>query len=98
MTQPELFSHDPSKECSAAALEKVDAATWRQKVADYYQAKRRGLIADEVALALGTDILTIRPRVTELKKAGYLMPTGERRESYRGNTCGVMIWAVCWKK
>jgi len=90
MIQGELF--DPSRNCSREAWEKVDIETWRQRVIDIYKSSHSGLIADEVAVMLDCDVLTIRPRVTELKSAGLLIPTGVRRKSYRGNTCAVLIW------
>jgi hypothetical protein len=40
--------------------------------------------ADECAARLGIDILSIRPRFSELRRLGVLMPTAERRPSSRG--------------
>lgn len=41
--------------------------------------KRGPATADEVADALGLSILTVRPRITELKVMGRVEDTGQRR-------------------
>lgn len=47
-------------------------------------AKRPGT-ADEIAQRLGESILTIRPRLSELRASGRIVPTGERRKNASGN-------------
>ena len=81
---------DISQVCSLEAVEKVDRQFWCDKVMDEY--KKGPATADEVAYALGADILTIRPRVTELKKWGLLVTTGLRRTNDRGNKCAVLAY------
>lgn len=55
------------------------AGTLRRLVLDRYRcAYPGGLAADEVAKTLDESILAIRPRVSELKRAGLIEPTPER--------------------
>jgi hypothetical protein len=49
-----------------------------------------GLTADQVARRVEQSILTIRPRCSELKRAGFLEPTGERRVNDSGMSAGVL--------
>lgn len=81
---------DISQLCSEEAVEKVDRAYWRDKVMAEYE--KGPATADEVAYALGADILTIRPRVTELRKARLLYAVGLRRTNDRGNKCAVLAY------
>ena len=46
--------------------------------------------ADGIAKWLGISILSIRPRVTELLKAGLLEETGERRPNTSGRMAAVV--------
>jgi hypothetical protein len=41
------------------------------------------MTADEIACKLNEDVLSIRPRVTELKKLEIARETGEKRENER---------------
>lgn len=50
--------------------------------------------ADEVADALGGDVLTFRPRVTDCRNAGLIVKTGEMRPNRRGNRCDVLRLAT----
>lgn len=50
-----------------------------------------GLTADEAAEYLGLSILTVRPRVSELGKAGSITDTGSRRPNGSGRK------AIVWK-
>ena len=40
--------------------------------------------ADECAVAIHEEPLTVRPRVSQLHSAGFIEPTGERRKSLAG--------------
>ena len=42
------------------------------------------MTCDEVAQSLGLGILTVRPRLTELQRAGKVMDSGERRRLASG--------------
>jgi predicted ArsR family transcriptional regulator len=45
--------------------------------------------ADEVAQALGMNVLTIRPRVAELRRMGKIEPSGARRPNASGKKATV---------
>ena len=66
------------------------AAILSRKVLEAYHASVFGLTADECADQLGESILSIRPRVTELKFKGLLADTGVRRENASGRSAAVM--------
>lgn len=77
---------------SHQAAEQVDVETWRARVLEYF--KSHGpMTADEVAAALQTSILTIRPRVTELRTLGYLRDTWHRRRNQSGKNA--IVWDAC---
>ena len=50
-----------------------------------------GMTADEVARALGETVLAIRPRITELKKAGAFVCSGGKRPNISGVSADVMV-------
>lgn len=100
--KPKEYPIDPSAECSAAALEKVDAARIKAAVAAEYASRPLGGTADEIAGVLVQrgqvpDILSVRPRVSDLKRNRILVPTGERRVNAKGNTAAVMVHRMYWK-
>lgn len=51
--------------------------------------KREHLTADEVAEQLGETVLSIRPRVSELKRMGMVIATGARRFNASGHSATV---------
>jgi hypothetical protein len=51
-----------------------------------------GATADEVAQALGSSILNVRPRVSELNRAGKIVQTGARRKNDSGMTA--TVWRI----
>lgn len=69
---------------------KSRASTLRNKCLDVFK-KHLSLTADEVATLLGETVLSIRPRITELRKMDLIVSTGERR----ANDSGLM--ARVWK-
>lgn len=77
---------------AANEIEKTGrAALLRHKVARWFRRGRKGT-ADEVAAALKEDILSIRPRVSELHMRGKIEHTGERRKSSHGRSSHVWRW------
>lgn len=52
--------------------------------------QRGGLTADEAADAIERDILTIRPRVSELRAMGAIEDSGERRSNSSGRAA--IVW------
>lgn len=54
--------------------------------------RSNGLTADEVAGRLGVSILSIRPRLTELSRAGQVRDSGHRRANASGRSA--IVWAA----
>jgi DNA-binding Lrp family transcriptional regulator len=48
------------------------------------------MTADEVAAQLGLSVLTVRPRITELKRKGLARSTKERRDNVSGMSAVVV--------
>ena len=87
---------DTSADCSREAFESVDTTRLRRLVLQEYHLYPTGTTADEIAdrlraMGLPVDAFSIRPRVSELKKEGFLIITGERRKNRKGNSCAVLI-------
>lgn len=77
---------------SALDLDKSGrTARLRGKVRGAYAAMTKGLTADECAAALREDKLSIRPRVSELVKDGFLKDSGIRRKNKSGKSAAVFI-------
>lgn len=100
MAAPDLFSWQPPPAYpdspgykapgpSQEAAEQVseDAATLRGKALDILKAS--SLTADEVASRLDRNILSIRPRLSELRTKGLIRDTGERRTNISGKSATV---------
>jgi len=69
-----------------------DASILRERAyAALAAAGSAGLTADQVALALGRDRLSVRPRITKLAKIGRVIRTGERRQNESG------LSAAAWR-
>ena len=76
---------------NAAVRASVNARNVRDKVAAVL-AERGPMTADEIAAVLGLSILTVRPRVTDLNKAGRIEDTGARRQTGSGNAA--IVWRI----
>lgn len=64
----------------------------RQRVWDaYLDALPWGMTADEAAQRLNLSLLSVRPRVAELHRLGFLQPSEQRRPNSSGAT------ATVWK-
>lgn len=91
--QADLFQPpSPGKtETSAAAAQKVERITDRIR-RDIVELLRTGvcLTADELAAKLRRDPPNVRPRCTELIKAGTVTKTGATRKNAKGNHCSVL--------
>lgn len=68
------------------------AETLREKSLDAL--RKMPLTADEVAMLLDESVLTIRPRLTELRKAGLIARTGDRRQNNSGKFAHVFSAVV----
>lgn len=80
-------------ETSRAAARSVEgsAAHFRSLVFNAIaRAGRDGLTADEAADQMALSVLTVRPRVSELNKAGAIVDTGTRRANRSGRTA--IVW------
>jgi hypothetical protein len=92
---PEQYPDAPgfkAKGPSEAAATRIapTAAAQRATVLQVYaNTYPQGLTADEVATALNLSVLSIRPRVSELRRAGSLADTGSRRKNESGMTATV---------
>lgn len=58
----------------------------------YVKAAAQGLTGDEAAEALGLSVLSVRPRITELKGSGVLVDAGERRFNRMGKREAVLVF------
>lgn len=70
------------------------AASLRERVLSLMRSKSRywgGWTADEVAEILGESVLATRPRLSELRKAGFIRATGERRVNASGLRAAVWV-------
>lgn len=55
-------------------------------------AGQHGSTADEVAMALGWERFRVRPRTSELRKAGRIVDSGRRRDSQSG--VASIVWVA----
>lgn len=67
------------------------APSLRVKVLEAIRGAHHGLTADEAAEKLNLSILAIRPRVTELKSAGLIVPSCARRKNASGRSAVVWV-------
>lgn len=78
------------QETSKEAAASVNAPTLRNAVYDLFN-NGRSWTADEAASALDKDILSIRPRLSELNKMGYITPSGVKRKNASGKNAVVWV-------
>lgn len=81
--RPGFRAADTSRDAALAAA--PDARNLRERVlVALGEAGDAGLTADQCALAVGRDRLSVRPRVAELARLGRIVETGERRKNESG--------------
>lgn len=87
------YPETPGFKASGTSEEAAQAA---QSNAGYYRnlcvralGEHGPMTADEVAARVGADRLTIRPRMSELRKMGTIRETGERRKNASGKRASV---------
>ncbi len=93
------YPHTPgSKEkggCSEEAAFAIDksgkAAMLRRKCLQILSDHSLGKTADELAEDIGEDVLSIRPRMTELFKTGRAFKTNMKRRNRKGNVMAVAV-------
>ena len=71
----------------------MKAITVRKEVLDYLKENRAGATADAIAYALKYSILTVRPRVSELRRLGTIVDSGRRGANASGHNAIVWIAA-----
>lgn len=74
----------------AAVAMKPKAGTLRKMCLD--QITRGACTPDECATIIGVDILSIRPRFSELKRSGLIEDTGSRRKNRGGKKA--IVWGA----
>lgn len=85
---PGFKAHGPSEE--AAEKIKGRAAVLRAQVLAAFEACHpQGRTADEIATEMNLSVLSVRPRVSELHRNGFLEDTGTRRRNDSGMTATV---------
>jgi hypothetical protein len=94
---PEAAGYKPSApETSREAARGIDATLLRGKVLAAMQ-DNGPMTADECAELLGSSILSIRPRFSELKRMGEIADTGTRRPNASGRTAAVWASKEFWR-
>ena len=88
---PGFKSAGPSQEAAERVASK--AKVLRDQVLQTYRDRApAGFTADEIARDLNVSILSVRPRVSELHRNGYLKGTGQRRRNESGMSA--TVWAL----
>lgn len=95
ISRPLTVPYAPHSATSRAVAEKIKPRVQndRARVLALFRTGKT-FTADEVADALGGDVLTYRPRVTDCRNAGLIMETKEARPNSRGNRCAVLRLAT----
>lgn len=100
MPQPDLFSYPrfagwkeetTSRDAAVAIEASGQAATVRAALMELFAADITDT-ADGMAARLGLNILSVRPRVSELARQGLIERTGERRLSSQ------RVMAAVWRR
>jgi predicted ArsR family transcriptional regulator len=87
---PGYKSFGPS-EIAAASIAST-ASKLRAIVLAEFQRTSSGLTADEIAKSLNLSVLSVRPRVSELRRNGQIEQTGARRKNASGMTA--TVWRI----
>ena len=87
---PGFKTGSTSKEAAKAVAPGAGAV--RERVFEAIAASGGGLTADEAAAIVGRKPAYVRPRVTELYRAGRIKPSGERRRN------STRLSAAVWRK
>ena len=85
------FKVSGPSEQAAVAINRT-AKTLRDQVLRTFQQAPRGLTADAVADRLGKSILSVRPRVSELRRRGEIRPASHRGKNDSG--LSATIWVI----
>ena len=93
-SNPGFKIHGPSE--SAARTMRGSAAQLRAKVLARIAEYPSGATADEVAKDLDLSVLSVRPRVSELRRNGDIRQTPQRRRNASGMTA--TVWQAVVQK
>jgi len=90
----ELYPDRPGFKAPGPSQDAADAfaspaGQIRAQVLAVVKSAHAGISADEIATLLNRSILSVRPRVSELKHQGLIRETGERRRNASGMTATV---------
>jgi hypothetical protein len=85
---PGFTAPGPSEQAATAIS--GTAKTLRDKVLKTISEAPAGLSADAVAVRLGKSVLSVRPRVSELRRLGEIRPTTQRAKNESGMSA--TIW------
>lgn len=83
---------EPTTSRDAAKAMRGRSETLREAVLDLLGHCVAGLTPDEAAGLLNETVLAIRPRFSELSKAGLIVPTGSRRKNESG--LAAKVWEI----
>lgn len=92
--QPGFKVTRPETSREAAEVAAALAMTLRERVETWLRGHE--VTADECAEALGESILSIRPRLSELRALGRIEDTGKRRKNVSGNSA--VVWRATVQK
>jgi predicted ArsR family transcriptional regulator len=84
---PGFKAHGPSQDAAKAISGKANRM--RAAVLAKIAQNPAGATADEIAHELGLSVLSVRPRVSELKRSGEIRQTTMRRKNESGMTATV---------
>ncbi len=84
---PGFKTQGPSQQAAKAISS--TAATLRAQVLNEFKQHQAGRTADEIATSLNLSVLSVRPRVSELRRLGKIEQTGSRRTNESGMTATV---------
>ena len=82
---------EPTTSRTAARMIAPNARTLCALVLRTIRESADGLTADEAAAIIRLNILTVRPRVSELREQGKVIPSGRRRKNESGMSATVWI-------
>jgi predicted ArsR family transcriptional regulator len=82
---PGFKAPGPSQDAAKA----ISGTAARMRAAVLAKIAQRPATADEIAHELGLSVLSVRPRVSELKRAGEIRQTTTRRKNESGMTATV---------
>ena len=85
----------PSRD--AANAERSRAATFRDKVMEYFSTELVRFTADEIAGLMNESILSIRPRLSELVSMGRIEDSGARRKNASGHKATVWTRSMTYE-